>query len=314
MRVLVTGGLGFTGRPVVAQLLARGYEVTTVTSRARRDGVTGASTVVADLRDRHAVAAAIQEVQPEAVCHLAALTRVRDSFTDPVGYFDVNVTGTVNLLAALELARPTLSVPRLVFASTGAVYGVRDGELDEDLAPQPANPYGASKLAAEQLIGYQAATGRLAAASLRCFNIAGAVDRPDPDTTRIIPKTLAVAAGDFDRVQVNGDGTALREYTHVNDVARAYVLALDAARPGRHAVYNVGSGQGVTVAQVIDAARRITGRPIAVEHLPPKPEPRVMIADSARIRRELGWTPQSSSLDQLLTDSWRALHAAAGRT
>ena len=303
MRVLVTGGTGFTGQAVARDLRAHGHRVIVLTHRNRpiptTAGPGGDELAVADIRDRDELARLVREAGIEGVCHLAALTRVRDSFADPIAYFDVNVGGSIALLAALDgQARRTGAPLALVFGSTGAVYGVRDGRLDEDEPTRPVNPYGASKLAAEALIGYQAATGRLAAVTLRCFNIAGAVAGiGDQDTTRIIPTALAVAAGTTDQLQVNGDGTAVREYTHVADVATAYRLALAAAVPGAHRIYNVGSGHGAAVTDIIDAVRRVTGRPLPVEHRPPAPEPALVLADSARIRAELGWRPDRSSLD-----------------
>jgi UDP-glucose 4-epimerase len=314
MRVLVTGAAGFTGRAVVHRLLADGHDVTALTSSPDSTNTAeGAELAHADLRDRATLTQVIDAGRFDGVCHLAALTRVRDSFANPVRYFDVNTTGTLNLLAALDAANSgTEQAPRLVFASTGAVYGARDGALNEDEHPAPANPYGASKWAAEQAIGYQAATGRLAAITLRCFNIAGAAcGHGDTDLTRIIPKTLAVAAGQADRLQINGDGGAVREYTHVLDIASAFALALEATVPGRHQVLNVGSGQGVSLAEVVAAAHQITGREIPSEHLPPKPEAQVLMADSTRIRTELGWSPAHSSLEEILRDGWRVIAPVA---
>jgi UDP-glucose 4-epimerase len=312
MRVLVTGGLGFTGRAVTDILIEHGHQVTVLTSRPSvtpADAPAGADIAHADLREVASVAALIEAGQFEGVCHLAALTRVRDSFADPVGYFDVNVAGTIHLVSALDkLAQRTGQVPRLIFGSTGAVYGPREGALGEDEEPAPNNPYGGSKHAAEQLLTHQAVTGRLGAVSLRCFNIAGATHGyGDPDTTRIIPKALAVAAGQFPHVLINGDGSALREYTHPLDVADAYRRGLDTARPGKHLIYNVGSGDAVSVADVVDAVRRITGRPVPVEHRPPAPEARVLMADSTRIRDDLDWKPTHSTLDQIINDGWLAL-------
>ena len=328
MRVLVTGGLGFVGLAVTRQLLARGDLVTVLSSssRLRAPVPAGAELAVADLRDRAALGRVIATGRFDGVCHLAALAQARDSVADPIGYFDVNVTGTLNLLHALDASsavepggvdggaaadgRPNPPV-RLVFSSTGAVYGSRDGTLDEDEPARPVNPYGASKLAAEQVIGHQAATGRLAAVTLRCFNVAGADgDRRDADLSRMIPKTLAVATGQAGTLRINGDGGAVREYTHVRDVAAAVVLALDAAQAGRHRIYNVGSGLGVTLAELVTAARRITGRPIPAEHGPAQPEARILMADSRRIRLELGWEPEHSSLEQILTDGWAAVLAS----
>ena len=170
---------------------------------------------------------------------LAALTRVRESFEQPTAYFQTNVTGTLNLLEAMagETER-TGHALRLVFGSTGAVYGVPERQpITEDEVPQPTNPYGASKLAAESVIGYQAATGAIGSVVLRTFNVAGAVaGRGDLDETRIIPKAIAVAAGRAERLNVNGDGSAVREFIHVDDLARAYVAALEACEQGRHRV------------------------------------------------------------------------------
>jgi UDP-glucose 4-epimerase len=304
---------GRAGEAVTRELLRHGHQVTVLT-RGRVDGVgvpAGAGIVQADLADRASLTRAVRAGPFDGVCHLAALTRVRDSFDHPVDYFDVNAGGTAHLLAALDDARRAGDPPRFVLASTGAVYGSRDGQLREDDPTAPGNPYGASKLAAEQLVGYQAATGALAAVTLRCFSVAGAVDRVgDADTTRIIPRALAVAAGDEPQVKVNGDGSAVREFVHLGDAATAYRLALGAAAPGQHRVFNVGSGHGVTVADVVDAVRRVTGRPVPIEHLPPQPEPHVLMADNGRIRAELGWQPHRSDLDTIVRDGWDARQPA----
>jgi UDP-glucose 4-epimerase len=307
MKVLVTGALGFTGRAVVRQLLAVGHVPVAMTSRAGQRSVAGVELVTADLRDLPDTRRAVRGQGFDAVCHLAALTRVRDSLTDPVAYFQTNVTGTLNLLQCLAEDLSDGRPLRFVLASTGAVYGAREGRLSEREPPAPSNAYGASKWAAEQALGHQAAAVDLAAVSLRCFNIAGAVGGyPDPDQTRIIPKVLAVAAGQAECLQVNGDGSAVREYTHVIDVARAFGQALDAARPGEHRVLNVGTGHGVSVGEVIETARAVTGRAVRVQHRPPQPEARVLVADAALIRRELDWEPTRSSLTQILADGWDA--------
>jgi UDP-glucose 4-epimerase len=303
--VLVTGALGFTGQAVARRLLADKHHVVALTSSPAPTAPVppGAELRVADLRDAAAVARATAGI--DAVCHLAALTRVRESADDPVRYFDVNVGGTLNLLRALE--RQADAVPTVVFCSSGAVYGSREGALGESEPPAPANPYATSKLAAEHVIAHLASTGRIAAVTLRCFNIAGAVDGlGDRDLTRIIPRTLAVAAGQG-RLTINGDGSAVREYTHVTDVAAAFARALEHAEPGRAAVYNVGSGRGVTLAEVVAVAEQVTGRPVEREHRPPRPEARVLMADSSRIRAELGWRPERSSLEQILSDGWAAV-------
>jgi UDP-glucose 4-epimerase len=331
MRVLVTGALGFAGQAVARRLLADGHEVVALASSAaagsaaagsvsagsaaagsrvsNRPVPPGAELRVADLRDAAATERAVDGV--DGVCHLAALTRVRDSADDPVRYFDVNVGGTLNLLRAM--GRRAGAVPNLIFCSSGAVYGRREGTLSESDPAEPVNPYGTSKLAAEHVIAHLAATGRIAAVTLRCFNIAGAVDGlGDGDLTRIIPRTLAVAAGEG-KLMINGDGSAVREYTHVTDVAAAFALALAAAEPGEAPVYNVGSGRPVTLAELVAAAEKVTGRTVEREHQPAKPEARVLMADSTKIRAELGWRPERSSLEQILADGWAARLTAGER-
>lgn len=259
----------------------------------------------ADLRDGAAVARAVGGGF-DGVCHLAAVTRVRDSAADPLGCFAVNVTGTLNLLHALDAAG---SRPALVFCSSAAVHGGSEGRLDERAPVRPAGPYATSKLAAEQAIAAQAASGRLSAVTLRCFNVAGAAaGRGDTDPTRIIPRTLAVAAGRAEQVELNGDGGAVRDYAHVLDVAEAFRLALEAAGPpGCHRLYTVGTGRGVSLGELVRTARAVTGRPIPVVHRPPRPEARELVADSTRLRAELGWAPRHSGLEQILRDSWAAL-------
>jgi UDP-glucose 4-epimerase len=265
-----------------------------------------------DILDLAALEQAVEGA--DAVCHLAALTLVRESFAEPVRYFRVNVAGTLNLLDAMNAEAQRSGHPlRLVFASTGAVYGAPGKQpITEAQESAPGNPYGASKLAAETAIGYQAALGTISAVTLRTFNVAGAVDgHGDPDTSRIIPKTLLVAAGQADSLGVNGDGSAIREYTHVCDLARAYAAALDAADPAGHRIYNVGSGVGVSIREVIEVTERITGRPVPVRWGPPAREPRELRADSSRISTELGWYPTRSSLETIIADAWQAL---AGRS
>jgi UDP-glucose 4-epimerase len=323
VKALITGGTGFVGQAVSRRLIERGHEVVLLARQSssvalrplsgvhRPTATDGLPAVVlGDLRDRAAIGRVIGDGGFDGIVHLAALTRVRDSLADPIGYFETNVGGTGHLLAALdEQARRTGRPARLVFASTGAVYGNQEGRLDEQTPTRPAHPYAAAKLAAEQLIGFQTGTGRLVASSLRCFNVAGALPGlPDRDLSRLIPKALAVAAGAGQQLQVHGDGSALREYTHVADVADAYVLALEAVTVG-HRVFNVGSGTGVSVNQVIDAVRRVTGCPVPVDRRPAGTESKVVTADSALIRAELGWRPERSELDRLIMDGWSARRA-----
>ena len=308
MRVLVTGATGFVGRAVVGQLTMAGHSVIGL---ARTSKPCQCELRTGDILDQAALDHAVEGA--DAVCHLAALTLVRQSFEEPVRYFRVNVTGTLNLLDAMNAeARRSGRMLRLVFASTGAVYGAPEAQpITEAQEPAPGNPYGASKLAAEAAIGYQAALGAISAITLRTFNVAGAADgHGDPDTSRIIPKTLLVAAGQAGHLNVNGDGSAIREYVHVRDLAWAYLVALDAAGPAGHRIYNVGGGVGVSVRELIEAAERITGRPVPVRWGPPASEPRELRADSSRIRTDLGWQPIRSSLDTIVTDAWQAMNGS----
>jgi UDP-glucose 4-epimerase len=289
VRVLVTGGLGFLGRAVTSELTGHGHEVF-VLSRSSPTGIR------ADLRDRAAVAQALAAHHIDGICHLAALKSVRDSFADPLGYFDTNLGGTANLLHAASGGMP------FVFASTSIVYGsAHTGRLTEDLAPSAENPYAASKLAAEQLLAYTAATGSVGAVTLRCFNLAGAAD---PDQTRIISACLRAAAGLIPQVTVNGDGSAVREFTHVTDAARAFRLALEVARPGSHQLLNLGTGHGLTMMDVIRAAENVTGQRIQVVHRPPAQEAHTLICDPSRIHRTLGWRPELSTIERIISDTW----------
>ncbi|MEU5879148.1 NAD-dependent epimerase/dehydratase family protein [Spirillospora sp. NPDC047279] len=296
MRVLVTGAAGYVGYAVCRRLAAAGHEVTALVRRE--------SPLPRGVRPHLADLLTPFTLDPcEAVCHLAARTRVRESFDHPLDFYAANVQGTINLLRALP------GTPTVIYGSTAAVYGTPETQpITESAPPSPTSPYGASKLAAEDLIRHHARTGAIGAVVLRTFNVAGSVDgRPDPDLTRLIPKALSVAAGEAPHLRVNGDGTAIREYLHLDDLAAAYVLALDAAAPGTALTYNVGSGTGTSVQDVITAVREVTGRPIPVEHAPPQPEPPLLMADSTAIRRDLAWHPGRSALHEIIADSWAAL-------
>jgi len=271
MRVLVTGARGYLGRTVVEQLRAAGH------------------TPVAFAGDIRTA-----EVPPsDGVVHLAALGRVRESFEDPLAYYDVNVTGTLRLLRA--------AAPRFVLASTAGVYGApRHPVIAEDHPRAPANPYAATKAAAEDALAWTARAGGVAAVSLRLFNVAGGGDR---DETRVVTRACAVAAGRVPFLDVYGDGSAVRDFVHVRDAARAFVLALESAAPGRHEAYNVGATPA-SVAEVVAAAERVTGRPVAVRRRPAHPgETPELRADTAKLRA-LGWRPRESALDDLVRDQW----------
>ncbi|OIV38000.1 hypothetical protein BIV57_07955 [Mangrovactinospora gilvigrisea] len=316
MRVLVTGGFGFSGTALVHRLTEAGHTVIVLTRRPRWDLVQERvveRALFGDVRDEKAVRTAMYGV--DAVCHFAALTRVRDSFERPDEYRDVNVDGTRTVLAAAVAEGKRRGRP-LVFlqASTAAVYGAPELQpIAETAPPAPSSPYGRTKLEADELVLQAATAGSVSGVVLRAFNVCGAVDGVgDSDLTRIIPKAIAVAAGEAPELGVNRDGTAIRDFVHVDDVARAYVLALDAAEPGRPQIYNVGA-TGASVADIIDAVQRLTGRNMTVIHNPPQPEPPTVLADSSLIRQRLGWSPERSSLDEIVRDAWAAAAASSGR-
>jgi UDP-glucose 4-epimerase len=313
MRVLVTGGLGYVGRAVALELLGAGHQVD-VLSRGKSSVTVpaGARLVEGDIRDRPRLAEIALEGRYQGVCHLAALTRGRESIADPLTYYDVNVGGTINLLDALrDAAQPGGGAVRFVFASTSIVYGSQQtGALSEDLPPKPESPYGASKVAAEQLVGSVAATGLITAITLRLFNVAGTVDGyTDTDPTRIIPNVLRAAYGELPHISVNGDGSAVREFTHVRDVAAAFRLALESGHEG-YRLYNVGTGKGVSIRDVIAAAELVTNRQILVRHLPPKTEPHTLISDPNRLIQELGWCAVHSGLSEIFQPAAEAGGAA----
>jgi UDP-glucose 4-epimerase len=291
MRVLVTGASGFIGRAVVSQLVTAGHSPSVLAhSAGAPDGV---PFVQGDLLDRGSLAAACADV--DAVIHLAAIGRVRESFEEPLRYYDLNVGGTLNVLGAVAPGA------RLVFVSTGSVYGAPATQpIGEDCPRAPGNPYAASKAAAEDAVAWTAQSGRLGAATLRVFNAAGGGDR---DESRVITRAVRVAAGLLDSLTVYGDGSAVRDFVHVRDIASAAVLALEQASVGRHDVFNVGA-TAASVRDVIDSVERVTGRPVPLVRAPAHAgEVKVLRADTSRLR-SLGWQPRHSALDDLVRDQW----------
>jgi UDP-glucose 4-epimerase len=318
MRLLVTGGAGYIGSVVAALLLGRGHEVTVLDSleRGHREAVPpGAELIELDLLDEDGVRDALAGRELDGVLHFAALALVAESVAHPERYYRTNVTGTLNLLDAMRAA----GIPRLVFSSTTATYG--DPErvpIDEDEPPTPVNAYGASKLAVDRMLADESRAHGLAAVSLRYFNVAGASggygEDHDPET-HLIPNVLRAAAGHTPYVSIFGtdyptdDGTAVRDYIHVEDLGQAHLLAIDRAAPDRHEVINLGTGTGYSVRQVIDVARRVTGREIPVREEPRRPgDPPRLVAANARASKTLGWEPERS-LEEMVADAW-AWHQA----
>jgi UDP-glucose 4-epimerase len=313
MRLLVTGGAGYIGSVVTLHLLRAGHSVTVVDdlSTGHEDAVPSGAELVR--RGVHDIGAVL-EGRPgyEGALHFAAKSLVAESVAHPERYWHNNVGGTMALLDALRVA----GVPRLVFSSTAAVYGEPETvPILETAAPRPTNPYGASKLAVDMMMAGEAAAHGLGGVSLRYFNVAGAVEglreRHHPET-HLIPLALEVARGERAALRVFGDdyptpdGTCVRDYIHVDDLARAHLLALDAARPGEHRVYNLGNGEGFSVLPVVDAVRTVTGHPVPVERAPRRPgDPAALVASSDRARTELGWTPHKPRVEDMVADAWQ---------
>ncbi len=313
MKLLVTGGAGYIGSIVAQRLLGDGHDVVVLDNlgRGHRGAVpAGARFVEADLLDPSALAAALAEGFDGAL-HFAALSLVGESVARPELYWRNNVVGSLNLLDALRAA----GVKRLVFSSTAATYGEPEVVPIEETAPtRPVNPYGASKLAVDTMIGDECRAHGLGAVSLRYFNVAGASGCLGEDhhpETHLIPNVLRAAQGINAEVQLFGtdyptpDGTAVRDYIHVEDLATAHLLALDGAIGGEHRVFNLGNGNGFSVRQVIDAAREVTGLEIPVREAPRRAgDPPQLVAASGKIRAELGWEPCRPALADMVADAW----------
>ncbi len=315
MRVLVTGGAGYIGSVVCEELLSAGHEVIVYDnlSKGHREMTPPeAPFVTADLRDGERLRAALREHRVEAVVHMAADSLVGESVTDPRKYYDNNVGAGLALLDAML----DCNVGRIVFSSTAAVYGEPVKQPITETDPlAPTNPYGETKLALERALAWYGAAYGIRHASLRYFNAAGASERcgeaHDPET-HLIPIVLDVAAGTRPHITVNGtdyptrDGTCVRDYIHVIDLARAHVLALVALEE-RNMAYNLGcGGDGFSVREVIDAAAEVTGREIPVLTGPRRAgDPAVLVASSEKIRAELGWAPAFPDLRTIIESAWR---------
>ena len=319
MRVLVTGGAGYIGSVVTEELLRGGHEVFVYDdlSKGHRGAVvTGAEFVEADLLDGDRLRRAFREQGTEAVIHMAAASLVGESVTNPSKYYRQNVLAGLSLLDAMNDA----GVRRLVFSSTAATYGEPEKQPVEESDPTvPTNPYGQTKLAFEHALPWYENAYGIRSASLRYFNAAGATEAcgevHDPET-HLIPIVLQAAAGRRTHVEVYGDdyptrdGSCVRDYIHVVDLARAHVLALNILDE-RSAIYNLGcGGEGYTVKEVIEVARAVTGREIEARTAPRRPgDPAVLVASSDRIRRELGWSPQFQDLRAIVASAWSWMQA-----
>ena len=312
MKILVVGGAGYIGSICSELLLNEGHAVAILDnlSEGHRAAIDHrAKFVEGDLQDRERTMSILSELRPDAVMHFAASALVAESMRDPSKYFRNNVGNGINLLDAMIAA----GVNRFVFSSTCAIFGAPERWLiDETLPQQPINPYGESKLAFEKVLRWYDEIHGLRFVSLRYFNAAGASENFGEDhrvETHLIPNVLKVALGQKPHVEVYGtdydtkDGTCVRDYIHIVDLARAHMLALDSLRSE---FYNLGTGGGSSVREVIEAARTVTGRTIDIVEKPRRPgDPERLVASSEKIKRELGWKPQFESLNAILESAWK---------
>jgi UDP-glucose 4-epimerase len=314
VKILVTGGAGYIGGTVTRLLLERGHSVVVYDNlcHAQRSMVpAGATFVEGDVADSKRLDELFADASFSGVMHFAALIEAGESMRHPEVYFRNNTAATLSLLESM--VRNNLQ--KLVFSSTAAVYGepVRT-PIAEDAALLPTNAYGESKLLVEQMLSWIHRVHGLRYASLRYFNVAGAIpgrgEAHEPES-HLIPLILDVAIGRRDSIKIFGqdyptsDGTAVRDYIHVQDLAEAHLLAFQALDQRDRMIYNLGNGQGFTVRQVVESARRVTGHPIPVEQLPRRAgDPAVLIATSAKIETELGWKPKYTQLDDIVGSAW----------
>ncbi len=314
MKVLVTGGAGYVGSVVVERLIHHGHEAVVYDNLSK--GHAGAVApeavfVEGDLTDRDRLVRALVENRVESVLHMAAASLVGESVQNPHLYFTNNISASITLLDSMLAS----GVKKIVFSSTAAVYGSPEVmPITEDAPQNPTNPYGESKLAFERMLRWYDEAYQLRYASLRYFNAAGASERfgedHDPET-HLIPNVIRVAAAQAGHVDVFGedyptpDGTCVRDYIHVVDLADAHVLALNVLEK-RSEIYNLGYGNGYSVAEVVEMARQVTKRWISTEAAPRRAgDPPVLIASPDKIMRDLGWNPRRSELDRIIESAWR---------
>jgi len=314
MNILVTGGAGYIGGTVARVLMDGGHSVTIYDNlcHSKRSALPlQASFVEGDLADRTLLERTLNAGRFDAVMHFAALIEAGESMQKPEVYFRNNTAGSLTLLEAMTATRTR----RLVFSSTAACYGEPEKTpITEDAKLQPTNAYGESKLLVEQMLRWFNQIHGLRYASLRYFNVAGAIEgygeSHEPES-HLIPLVLDVALGRRGNIKIFGtdypthDGTCIRDYIHVKDLTDAHLLALGALEQHDRLIYNIGNGQGFTVREVIESVRRVTGAPIPVEEQPRRPgDPAVLVASSEKIKRELAWSPKFADLDRIVATAW----------
>jgi UDP-glucose 4-epimerase len=312
MKILVVGGAGYIGSVCAELLLNEGHEVAIFDNLSEGHPAaidSRAQFVQGDLQDRQRIENTLSTQRPDAVMHFAANALVGESMQNPSKYFRNNVANGLNLLDAMVSA----DVRKIIFSSTCAIFGPPERlPIDETTPPRPINPYGESKLAFEKILRWYDQIYGLKFVSLRYFNAAGASEKFGEDhriETHLIPNVLKVALGEKTHLEIFGtdyetpDGTCIRDYIHIIDLAQAHILALGASRSD---FYNLGTGGGASVREVVDSCRNVTGRQIETVEKPRRlGDPPRLIASSDKIKRELGWKPQFQSLDAIIESAWK---------
>jgi UDP-glucose 4-epimerase len=313
-RVLVTGGAGYIGSVVTSQLLAKGYDVIVydnLSHGSKKAVHAGAKVVIGDIADRAVLDRIFQEHRIDAVMHFAALIEAGESMQVPEKYFRNNTVNSLTLLETMLAHK----VQRLVFSSTAALYGTPDRTpIEETDLLRPTNAYGESKLLVEQMLAWFHRIHGLRYSCLRYFNAAGAAGDLGEDhvpESHLIPLTLQVALGKREFISIFGtdyptpDGTCVRDYVHVSDLASAHILVLDALHQSGKLIYNLGTGRGFSVREVVDTVRRVTGHPIPAREVARRPgDPAVLVAGSESIKRDLHWLPQFPELEAIVRSAW----------
>jgi UDP-glucose 4-epimerase len=319
MNILVTGGAGYVGSHAVRLLQSRSHEVWVYDnlSRGHRAAVPAGRLITGDLADQPHLKRVLQANRIEAVMHFAAFALVGESVADPALYYGNNLVGTFHLLEAMRGA----GVQKLVFSSTTATYGTPEKMPIAEVTPQlPINPYGFSKLAVERMLDDYSHAYGLSFAALRYFNAAGAaadgsIGEDHLPESHLIPIVLQVALGQRESIAIFGDdyptpdGTCIRDYVHVEDLADAHLLSLERLGGGRRLKLNLGTGRGYSVREVIDACRTITGHPIPTVLGPRRPgDPPELVADNTLVRETLGWSPKYATIESIVETAWRWHH------
>jgi UDP-glucose 4-epimerase len=312
MKVFVTGGAGYIGSICVEEMLNAGHQISIFDnlSEGHRGALDSrAEFIEGDLADRSLIGKTLERIRPEAVMHFAANALVPESMTNPTKYFRNNVANGINLLEACVQA----GVGKFVFSSTCAIFGLpKEVPITEDAPKAPINPYGESKLMFEKILYWYGQQHGLRYVCLRYFNAAGAsrnFGEHHRKETHLIPNVLKVALGQKPHVEMYGtdyptpDGTCIRDYIHIVDLANAHMLALTYDKSD---VFNLGSGEGYSVKQVVDVSRKVTGHKIPVVEKPRRPgDPPRLVGDSAKIRKVLGWKPRFDSLEAIIESAWQ---------